>query len=379
MHAAPFVPKDDDQVLERLRPAAFPSEDQSLRELRAKLKAQPEDLKAATKLARHCIEQSRADGDPRHLGHAQAVLAPWWENPKPPNEILVLRATLRQSQHDFTGALKDLDLAVAINPADAQAWLTRAAVLTVVGRYDEARRSCLPLVRFAPQLVAITAAANIAVLTGEGQHACQVLENALQQNPSSQRAEQLWALTILAETSARLGNTENAEAYFHRALGLGEHDVYLLGAYADFLLDQGRAQEVQTLLAKETRVDSLLIRLALAESSANSETTSFRAHMDALRARFEASRLRGEVVHRREESRFVLHLLHQPEAALKLAAANWQVQREPADARVLLEAALAAHHSEAALPVLEFMKANRLRDVHLDKLAAQCGALAAHE
>jgi hypothetical protein len=48
-----------------------------------------------------------------------------------------------------------------------------------------------------------------------------------------------------------------------------------------------------------------------------------------LRARFDASRARGDIVHRREESRFQLQLNGDPKAALRLAQENWKVQREP--------------------------------------------------
>ena len=71
--------------------------------------------------------------------------------------------------------------------------------------------------------------------------------------------------------------------------------------------------------------------------------------MEQLRDRFEASRLRGDRVHLREEARFTLHLLNDPKAALKLAQENWQVQKEPADVRILLEAALAAHDAAASM------------------------------
>ena len=42
-------------------------------------------------------------------------------------------------------------------------------------------------------------------------------------------------------------------------------------------------------------------------------------------------------------SGFALHLEHDPQSALDLAQRNWQLQRAPWDARVLLEAALAAN------------------------------------
>jgi hypothetical protein len=46
------------------------------------------------------------------------------------------------------------------------------------------------------------------------------------------------------------------------------------------------------------------------------------ARLAELRNRFEASRLRGDKVHLREEARFNLHLLGKPQAALRLAIEN---------------------------------------------------------
>ena len=78
-----------------------------------------------------------------------------------------------------------------------------------------------------------------------------------------------------------------------------------------------------------------------------------------------------DFVHQREESRFDLRLLGQSSEALRLAQANWQVQHEPADLRILLESALAAGDPGAAQPALDFMRSNRLEDVELAKLAQQ--------
>jgi len=50
---------------------------------------------------------------------------------------------------------------------------------------------------------------------------------------------------------------------------------------------------------------------------------------------------RGDVVHRREEARYRLALAGDPGGALALARDNWAVQREPADLRVLADAARA--------------------------------------
>ena len=62
---------------------------------------------------------------------------------------------------------------------------------------------------------------------------------------------------------------------FKQALALGRRDPYLLGAYADLLLDQGRAREAAELLKNENRADGLLLRLALAESMLTPRPAAF--------------------------------------------------------------------------------------------------------
>jgi hypothetical protein len=57
-----------------------------------------------------------------------------------------------------------------------------------------------------------------------------------------------------------------------------------------------------------------------------------------------------------------------------LAGSNYAVQREPADARILLEAAIAARQPEAAAPVRDWLQANRVESVVLQALAAKSGA-----
>ena len=163
--------------------------------------------------------------------------------------------------------------------------------------------------------------------------------------------------------AARAGRIQTAENHFQEALRFNIADSYLLGAYSDFLLDQDRAGEVISLLKDKIRADGLLLRLALAEQQLHSPNLP--SHMAALRARFDASRLRGDTVHRREEARFTLVLLKNPQQALKLAQENWMVQREPWDARIVLEAAIAAHRYDEARAVLVWLAENHLEDVQI--------------
>ncbi len=143
----------------------------------------------------------------------------------------------------------------------------------------------------------------------------------------------------------------------------------MLGAYADFLLDHGRYREVLSHLQHETKADGLLLRLAIAEQTL--AVPSSKSHISDLAARFAASRERGTSVHVREEARFTLALQQDAKRALPLAQANWNVQREPADARILLESALADKNRAAAQPTIEWLKTNHVEDFRLQQLARQ--------
>jgi hypothetical protein len=139
------------------------------------------------------------------------------------------------------------------------------------------------------------------------------------------------------------------------------------------LLDLDRPAEVEKLLHGRTDNDNLLLRLALAEARIRARDAV--AHAELLRDRFDASHLRGDAVHRREEARFILGLEENPKAALALARANWDVQREPWDVRVLLDAAFVAKEPKAAAPALEFLETWHMQDPRILALAAKVRSL----
>ncbi len=367
-YAEPFRPTDDAQVLERLSFKAADPTARELTRLRTYLLQDPRNLASAIPLATRYIEQGRSEGDPRFLGQAQAVLSPWWNDTAPPIAVLLLRATIKQNAHDFDQALADLDQLLALHPTNAQARLTKASILQVQARYDEARRVCQGLTRVAASHVRLGCLSDIAGVTGQSTKARELLRQVLT-NPDLVGHERVWIATILAEISARIGERREAEQYFGEAFKVSMKDQYLLGAYADFLLDHGRYQEVLSLLQSETRADALLLRLALAEQALN--LPSFTRHVSDLTARFAAGQARGTTVHIREKARFTLALLHDAHRALPLAQANWSVQREPADARILLDCAFAADNRAAAQPVIDWLKTNHVEDARLQQLVKQ--------
>jgi hypothetical protein len=171
--------------------------------------------------------------------------------------------------------------------------------------------------------------------------------------------------------AVRAGKTAEGRAHFERALAAEPGDPYVLAALSDLDLDEGKSEPVVARLAGKEENDTLLLRLALAEHAMNAKDAE--RHRKLLDDRFRASRLRGDVVHRREESRFTLALLDDPARALVLAVENWGVQREVADARILLEAAVPARDPKAAEPVLAWLDSSKCEEPSLLALRKALG------
>jgi tetratricopeptide (TPR) repeat protein len=242
---------------------------------------------------------------------------------------------------------------LAADPGDAQAWLTQASILQVQARYAEARASCAHLGPLGARAYEIACEAEIDSLTGEAHLALETINGLIAElepagattgNSGASAPIPAWLVIIRAEMAERMGQFDLAERDYQAAV-LAHSDAYAKAAYADFLLDRDRPLEVITLLEGDQRADPLLLRLALAYQAA--DRAELAGSIEALKARFAAAHLRGDTVHLREEARFTLHLENDPVAALRLAELDWAVQKEPADARGLLEAASLAHDRAA--------------------------------
>lgn len=368
-HSVPRIPATDDVVLERL---PFRPNDPIAREmsdLRGALRRDPMDQAAALRLAQRYYGLVAEEGDPRYIGYAQAALGPWWTMAEPPVEIQVMRASLAQFNHDFSGAIRDLDSVIARFPAHAQARALRATIHMVQARYAQARADCQSLQGLTDEVIAIGCLAMVDGLTGKAQPAYDTLLATLARHSDARADERLWVLLRLAEISQRIGKVETAEQHFRQAVALNIPDTFMLAAYADLLMDQKRHAEVVALLKDRTRSDVLLLRLVFAERMLKLPEAG--ALQATLAARYAAAQLRGDTVHQQEEARFVLAVDGDANKALGLALENWTVQREPRDARIVLEAALAARKPAAAQPVLIWLAESGIEDRTLRALARQ--------
>jgi tetratricopeptide (TPR) repeat protein len=357
--ATPYTPRSDVQVLAEVTPGTAHVAAPALNLTRTR-------LDVALPLTQFYITRSRATGDLRFLGYAEATLTPWLNQSPAPPAVLVLHATILQSRHSFDASLQELDRALAAQPDNPQAWLTRATVLRVLGRYDEALSSCGHLAGAADVAVTTLCRESLRSLTGHLESAYATV--AALPSESLADAVRAWRYSELGEMAERLGHDADAEHWFSEGLRYAGEDFYTRTAYADLLLRHGRDADALRLLNDYRSMEPMLLRVAIAEKHTGASQA---AKTDAfLSNAFAVEEQRGDAVHRREQARFLLDIEQQPARALAAAQENWRVQREPDDMLILLRSAQQANRPDIAAPALEFLRREKLEDVRLNPYLA---------
>ena len=364
--AAPYRPSDPAEVLEKVPEGLRGEEGKAFSQLRSKMEASPADQAIAGEFVRMSIERGRRLSDPRFFGYAEAEVNRILSSHPDVSEFLIYRGILKQRKHDFSAALTDLTRATKALPQNPQGWATLSAVQIVTGDYDGARKSCARLIPLSSALAASGCLALVGSLTGSAEKSYQSLDSLLQ-NAETQgevnKAERLWAISILGEIAERLGRREQAEGWYKKALEIDPDDSFLLSAYADFLILGGRDAEVIPLLRGRENIDPLLLRLVVAEKHA--KDPSFEKDRAQLAARFESEEARGESIHLRERAIYVSRIEEKAPEALAFAKRNWEVQKEPIDTLLLAELASRVSDSEALQKVEAWRKERGQEDVRV--------------
>ncbi len=371
--AAPRKPLDDTEVLERLPSRAGDTSSRELAAMRAAMTSAAGNPGPAAELAQRYFDLAMARGDPRYVGYAEAVVARF---PDPlPASLRLTRGLLRQYRHDFDGALADFAAALELDPDLAAAHAWRGAIYLVQANYAAAQGECDALRRLGRSTLLGACLGLVQAYGGQLEAAYRTLLQALAatRDPDSR----LWLLTRLGEVAAWRGQADQAERHYREALGIGRDDGYLLAAWGDFLLDNGRPADVLKQLAGWEVSDGLLLRLAEAEVALKLPGAARLARM--LDDRFAAAMQRGDTTHRAEEARYQLRLRGEAKQALRLAAENYRVQREPRDARILLEAAIAAGDVAAAQVARDWLAGSGFEDARLRRLGQESALVTRRE
>jgi hypothetical protein len=215
----------------------------------------------------------------------------------------------------------------------------------------------------------------VASVTGRLDLASSLVARALGSMPASDTSLHAWAYTLQAEIAAHQARPAEAVRLLQQGLAAERNDHYARAALCDALLDLDRPEEVLSWTADQDRDDNLLLRRALALRALAQRTGDGARWQHALavattqlRERHQAALQRGDRTHLREAARMQLALLQDPAASLRLARENWSIQREPADVRILLEAARAANDPITIGEVSVWVRTTGLVDARIASL-----------
>lgn len=272
-------------------------------------------------------------------------MRPWWTRTNAPAAVRLERARIRQGLHQFEAALADLDGCLQDDPRSGPAWLLKASIHLVRGEYPEVRHASLQVARASDGLAALTLSAALRSLQDPLSGADRPLAAELRRRGDAPPELRAWAWTTLGEIQSRGSDRAGAEASFRTALTLGPDAIDPLACLADLLLDLHRPAEVVALLKDRSHP---ALRLRFTEALSQVAPTSPRHACAAeWEESFSLDAWRGEDLHQREHARYLLRIRRDPAHALRLAQSNWRIQKEPADTRLLLEAAAAADRLSA--------------------------------
>jgi len=350
----------------------------SLRTLDQAWRAQPQDLPTALAYARAVFSLGFNEGDLRWFGSAKAALMPWWQAADLPADGFFMRGLVKQGFHDFDGGLKDINQAISLNPERAEFWSWRFALHLLQANMSAARQDADEIARrFGPEEGQIYHAVLL-YRTGQASSAVQLLSTSLRSPGYQDDASQVWIGFHLGEAHRVAQQPERAIAVWQQLLQAHPQSHLLRLSLADLLNQQGQFQQAKSVATAQASpsnsnlTDALLMQAVLASRGLKAPDEAALAGQMA--ARLKSQALRQESLIERPKLIYQIAYGHDLAAGLALSIENWQQQKEPPDAVLFAQAALARQQARAAEPVVQWAQTTGYTDPQLAPLITQLKA-----
>ncbi|GHC79316.1 tetratricopeptide repeat protein [Streptomyces flavofungini] len=197
--------------------------DRNVSALRERVRARPRDFASWAALGSAYVEQARTHADPTRYAEAEHALDRALGLRPGHDGALAGLGALAAARHDFSGALRYADRALAANPYSERALATRIDALVELGSYARALRAARTADARRPGIPVFTRYAYVRELRGDVGAARRVLERAL----TSARApgDVAYVATALAQLAWRQG--EYAQAARRCAVALRADPSYV--------------------------------------------------------------------------------------------------------------------------------------------------------
>jgi len=355
----------------------------SLRALDKAWRAQPQNLPAALAYARAVFTLGLTEGDLRWYGSAKASLTPWWTAADLPAEAYFLRGLVKQGFHDFKDGLQDINRAIALEPARAEFWSWRFALHLLLADMTAAQKDIDEIGRLFGSEEAQVYRAVLFYRTGQPLPAVALLSQAIRSVNHQDASSQDWLGFHLGEAHRVSGQPAKALAVWGQRLKASPQSHLIRLSLADLLNQQGQYRQALTIAmaatgsgnvqnSTATMTDALLTQAVLA--SRGLKDPDERRLASQLEARLQSQALRQEALIERPKLIYQIAYGRDVKAGLALSIDNWQLQKEPPDALLFLQAALALGQAHAAEPVVSWAEKTGYTDPQLTPLLAQLKA-----
>lgn len=367
-----FVPAATAVVLPMSVHAAGSSAE-SVRALDKALRAQPRDLPTAVAYARAVFILGLSEGDLRWYGSAKAAMAPWWSSTDLPAEALFVRGLIKQGFHEFKAGLQDINQAIALEPGRAEFWSWRFALHLLLAEMAAARQDADEMERLFGREEAEVYRAVWMYRSGQALPAVSRLKASLRLPRFKDASSQDWLGFHLGEAHRVAGQTDAAVAVWSERLKANPQSHLLRLSLADVLNQQGRhaqAKTVATAKQNTTALTDARLMQALLASRGLKEADEKRL-ASQMEARLKSQALRQEDLIERPKLIYQITYGQDMAAGLALSVENWQLQKEPPDAVLFAQAALALGRAREAEPVVKWAEQTAYADPQLARLLAQ--------
>jgi Tfp pilus assembly protein PilF len=357
----------------------------ALRALDKAWRAQPQNLSSALAYARAVFTLGLTEGDLRWYGSAKAALTPWWTAAELPAEAYFLRGLVKQGFHDFQDGLQDINRAIALEPARAEFWSWRFALHLLLADMSAAQKDIEEIGRLFGEEEAKVYRAVLLYRTGQPLPAVGMLSQAIRSANYQDASSQDWLGFHLGEAHRVAGQPAKALAVWGQRLKASPQSHLIRLSLADLLNQQGQYRQAKnTATATVTAAngnapnntasmtDALLMQAVLASRGLKDPDEARLASQ--LEARLQSQALRQEALIERPKLIYQIAYGRDLKAGLALSIDNWQLQKEPPDAVLFVQAALELGQARAAEPVVKWAEKTGYADPQLTPMLAKLKA-----
>lgn len=231
-----------------LDPGDFVMVKERAESFRMALKANPSDTKALTGLAQVFMYEARVTGDhPYYYPAAESLLDRALALDPDDYQAVISKASVLLSLHRFDDALVVAQKAVRLSPDAAAGYGALVDACVELGRYDEAVAAADRMVAVRPDLKSYSRVSYLREIHGDGSGAIEAMKLAVDAGaPGSE--EKAWARTTLGVLYLEQGKPEAAEREFRMTSLERERYPFALAGLARVFIAKGMNDSALALL-----------------------------------------------------------------------------------------------------------------------------------